>query len=61
MDRDRIKGSATNLKGKAKEVAGKLTGDAKLKAEGKTDQVSGKLRNAFGSAKDAVKDAARKA
>ena len=39
MDRDRIKGSATNLKGKAKEVAGKVTGDAKLKAEGKADQV----------------------
>ena len=61
MDRDRIKGSATNLKGKAKQVAGKLTGDAKLKAEGKADQVSGKLRNAFGGAKDAVRDAARKA
>jgi uncharacterized protein YjbJ (UPF0337 family) len=61
MDRDRIKGSATNLKGKAKEVAGKVTGDAKLKAEGKTDQVAGKLRNAIGGAKDAIRDAARKA
>jgi uncharacterized protein YjbJ (UPF0337 family) len=60
MDRDRIKGSATNLKGKAKEVAGKVTGDAKLKAEGKADQVAGKLRNALGSAKDVIRDAARK-
>jgi uncharacterized protein YjbJ (UPF0337 family) len=60
MDRDRIKGSATNLKGKAKEVAGKVTGDAKLKAEGKADQVAGKVRNAIGGAKDAIRDAARK-
>ena len=60
MDKDRIKGSATNLKGKAKEIAGKATGDAKLKAEGKSDQVAGKLRNAFGRAKDAIRDAARK-
>jgi uncharacterized protein YjbJ (UPF0337 family) len=41
MDKDRIKGAATNLKGKAKEVAGKMTGDAKLKTEGKADQVAG--------------------
>ena len=60
MDNDRIKGAATNLKGKAKEVAGKVTGDAKLKTEGKADQVAGKVQNAVGGAKDAIRDAVRK-
>ena len=60
MDKDRVKGSATNLKGKIKEAAGKATGDAKLKSEGKADQVAGKVQNAFGGAKDAIRDAVRK-
>ena len=34
MDKDRIKGSAKQTKGAAKEVIGKVTGDAKLEAEG---------------------------
>ena len=38
MDKDRVKGSATNVGGKVKEGAGKLTGDSKLKSEGKLDQ-----------------------
>ena len=45
MDKDRIKGSAQQAKGKVKEVAGKLTGDAKLKAEGKADKAAGKVQN----------------
>jgi uncharacterized protein YjbJ (UPF0337 family) len=55
MDKDRIKGSAEQAKGKIKEVAGKATGDKKLRAEGKADKVSGKIRNAVGSLKDAVR------
>ena len=55
MDKDRMKGSATNLGGKAKEGAGKLTGDSKLKGEGKADQAKGKLQNALGGIKDAIK------
>ena len=60
MDRDRVAGAAKNLKGKVKEAAGKATGDAKLKSEGKADQVSGKVQNAFGGAKDAIRDMAKK-
>ena len=37
MDKDRIKGSAQQAKGKVKEVAGKITGDAKLEGEGKAE------------------------
>jgi uncharacterized protein YjbJ (UPF0337 family) len=45
MDKDRIKGSAEQAKGKVKEVAGKVTGDAKLESEGKADKAAGKIRN----------------
>jgi uncharacterized protein YjbJ (UPF0337 family) len=55
MDKDRVKGSATNMGGKAKEAAGNLTGDSKLQSEGKMDQAKGKVQNAVGGIKDAFK------
>ena len=55
MDKDRIKGSAEQAKGKAKEVAGKVTGDSKLEGEGKADQVAGKVKNTIGGIKDTLK------
>jgi uncharacterized protein YjbJ (UPF0337 family) len=55
MDKDRVKGSATNIGGKAKEAAGDLTGDSKMKSEGKMDQAKGKVQNAIGGTKDALK------
>jgi uncharacterized protein YjbJ (UPF0337 family) len=55
MDKDRIKGSASNMGGKAKEAAGDLTGDSKLQSEGKMDQGKGKVQNAIGGIKDAIK------
>ena len=42
MDKDRIAGVGQQLIGAVKQVAGKLVGDAKLQADGKTDQVKGK-------------------
>ena len=42
MDKDRIQGSVEQAKGKVKEVVGKVTGDAKLETEGKTQQTAGK-------------------
>ena len=55
-DHDRIEGAGRNFAGKAKEAAGKMTGDEKLKAEGRADQVHGKVQNAIGGMKDAVRD-----
>jgi uncharacterized protein YjbJ (UPF0337 family) len=55
MDKDRIKGSAQQAKGTVKEVAGKVTGDAKLEAEGKSDKISGKVQNAVGGLKDTLR------
>lgn len=56
-DHDRIDGAAKNIGGKIKEAAGNLTGDEKLKAEGKADQVAGKVQNAVGGVKDSLRDA----
>jgi uncharacterized protein YjbJ (UPF0337 family) len=55
MDKDRIKGSAEQAKGKVKEVAGKVLGDSKLESEGKGDQVKGKVQNAIGGIKDTLR------
>ena len=56
MDKDRIDGALQNAKGTLKEVAGKVTGDTKLEAEGKADKVAGKVQNTVGGVKDAVKN-----
>ena len=56
MDKDRVKGIAQQQKGAAKEGIGKLLGDEKLKAEGKMDKAEGKVWNAVGSTKDAIRD-----
>jgi len=37
MDKDRVEGSAKEIKGKTKEIAGKVLGDAKLESDGKAD------------------------
>ncbi len=55
IDKDRVEGSWEQAKGKAKEVAGKATGDAKLEGEGKADQVAGKIQNAVGGIKDTLR------
>jgi uncharacterized protein YjbJ (UPF0337 family) len=60
VDHDRAEGSVKQLKGKIKQGAGTLLGDEKLKNEGRADQAEGKLQNAWGSAKDAVRDAVGK-
>jgi len=60
MDKDRMAGSAKQAKGSMKEVAGKILGDNKLKAEGAADKLAGKAQNAAGSVKDAIRDTAKK-
>lgn len=55
MDKDRIAGAAKETKGAIKETAGRGLGDAKLTAEGKSDKAKGKVQNAVGGLKDALK------
>lgn len=54
---DKIKHTAEDLAGKAKEGAGKLTGNESLEAEGKMDQVKADAKKAADDVKDAAKDA----
>jgi uncharacterized protein YjbJ (UPF0337 family) len=56
LDKDRIKGVGDQAE-VLKEVVGKATGDAKLRAEGSSDKAKGKVENAIGGAKDALRDA----
>jgi uncharacterized protein YjbJ (UPF0337 family) len=60
MDKDRIVGSAHQAKGAVKETIGKATGDAKTQADGAAEKNAGKVQNAIGGVKDAVRDAVKK-
>ena len=53
-------GKTDVVKGRIKEAAGALTGNDKLRAEGKTDQVVGKAKQAVQNAADTVKKAVKK-
>ncbi len=54
-DKNRIAGSAKQVKGAAKVIVGKVVGDAKLQSEGQADKIEGKIQNAVGGLKDAIK------
>jgi uncharacterized protein YjbJ (UPF0337 family) len=56
MDKDRVAGSAKEIKGAIKQGVGKAVGDAKLEAEGKADKAEGKVQNAIGGLKDTVRE-----
>jgi uncharacterized protein YjbJ (UPF0337 family) len=55
MDKDRVAGSAKQIKGAVKEVVGKAVGDAKLESEGKADKIEGRVQNTIGGLKDTLK------
>ena len=52
---DRAENTGEDLKGKAKEAWGKVTGDEQTEAEGKGDQAKADLKNAAEDVKDAFK------
>ena len=53
-------GKTDVVKGRIKEAAGALTGNDKLRAEGKTDQVVGKAKQVVQNAADTIKKAVKK-
>ena len=55
MDREHIKGAADKAKGAIKETAGKMTGDERLRAEGKLDKAKGAAHKAAGDMKEAAR------
>ena len=54
-------GKTDVVKGRIKEAAGALTGNDRLREEGKTDQAVGKTKQAVQKAADTVKKAVKKA
>ncbi|WP_296178800.1 CsbD family protein [Pseudomonas sp. UBA1879] len=52
---DKIKGTANEAVGNIKQGVGKATGNDKLRAEGKAQEVKGEVQKKVGDAKDAVK------
>ena len=55
-----MSGKTDVVRGRIKEAAGALTGNDKLRDEGKTDQAVGKAKQAVQQATDAVKKAVKK-
>ena len=55
MDKDRVIGSAKQVKGAAKQSVGRAVGDAKLESQGQADKVEGKIQNAIGGVWDKLK------
>jgi uncharacterized protein YjbJ (UPF0337 family) len=49
--KDRAKGKFHELKGKAKEIAGKVTDNPKLEAEGTGEKIAGKVQEKIGRVK----------
>ena len=57
MSEDRIEGVGEGLKGKVKEVAGKLTDNPSTEVSGQLDQAKGKLQDAYGQGQEKVQSA----
>ena len=57
MDKDEVKGKLKDVSGRIERQAGEWTGDKKMQGEGAAKQAEGKIQNAFGKVKDAARDA----
>ncbi len=53
MNKDNIKGKAKDIAGRAQRQVGEWTGDKESQAEGMGKQVEGKVQKAWGDLKDA--------
>jgi len=49
--RDKAEGTFHEVKGKAKEMVGKITDNPKLKAKGKAEKIAGKVQEKVGQVK----------
>jgi uncharacterized protein YjbJ (UPF0337 family) len=55
MNKDQIKGKAKDLAGKVQEQTGKMVGDETQQAKGLGKQAAGKTQQTFGNAKEAIR------
>ena len=61
MNKDQVKGEAKDIAGKVQEEAGKVTGSVEQQVKGLGKQVEGKVQKGVGDLKEAVKGADRTA
>jgi len=52
--RDKTEGTFHEVKGKVKEIAGKLSNNSKLKAKGTGEKIAGKVQEKIGQVKKVV-------
>lgn len=57
MNNDQLKGTAKDIAGKIQEGAGKLVGSTEQQGKGLAKQVEGKVQKGYGDAKEVVRDA----
>ncbi len=55
MDKDEVKGKAKDIAGRVERQAGEWTGSEEHQVKGAAKQVEGKVQNTVGKAKDALK------
>lgn len=56
MNKDQVKGKAKNVAGKIQEQTGKFVGSKEQESKGISKQISGKAQESFGDVKQAAKD-----
>jgi uncharacterized protein YjbJ (UPF0337 family) len=59
MNKNQVKGTAKDVAGKVQEEAGKLVGSDKQQAKGLSKQISGKLQKGAGDIQQSFKDAGK--
>lgn len=60
MNKDQVKGVAKEIAGKLQQEAGKLVGSEKQQAKGIAKQIAGKAQKTVGDVKKSVDDAVKK-
>jgi uncharacterized protein YjbJ (UPF0337 family) len=56
MNKDQVKGKAKDVVGKVQEQTGKLVGSKEQQVKGLSKQISGKVQKGVGDVKQSVKD-----
>jgi uncharacterized protein YjbJ (UPF0337 family) len=56
MNKDQVKGAAKDFAGKVQEKAGKLVGSKEQQVKGLSKQISGKVQKGVGDVEQSVKD-----
>jgi uncharacterized protein YjbJ (UPF0337 family) len=60
MNRDQVKGKAKDIAGKVQQKVGEVTGSTSQQVKGVAKQVEGKVQKGIGDANKALSDAERK-